>query len=107
MLHAKVTPDCETEPRRREYRTGVTAEISLRKLGETAVEARLLNISSLGFMVETLALIEAGSRIWLTLPGAGRVNGLVVWARNGRVGGEFAEPLDPLLVLYAAGTESR
>ena len=103
MLHSKILLDAEVEPRRREPRTGVSAEISLRELGQTAVDARLINISSRGFMVETKALIPAGSRVWLTLPGAGRVNALVIWSRNGRIGGEFAAPIDPLAVLFAAG----
>ncbi len=103
MIHAKITIDTSVEPRRREPRTPVVAEIPLRQLGQTAVEARLVNISSRGFMAETQALIESGSRIWLTLPGPGRVNALVVWARNGRIGGEFAQPIDPLSVFQALG----
>ncbi len=105
MLHSKMTLAGEVEPRRREPRTGVSAAISLRQLGQTAVEARLLNISSRGFMVETLAIIDPGSRVWLTLPGAGRINALVIWARNGRMGGEFAGTIDPLAVFEAAGRE--
>jgi hypothetical protein len=103
MLHSKIVLDAEVEPRRREPRTWIAAEISLRQLGQTAVEARLINISSRGFMVETEALIVKGSRVWLTLPGAGRVNALVIWARDGRIGGEFAETIDPLAVIHAAG----
>jgi hypothetical protein len=103
MLHSKILLNPEVEPRRREPRTWISAEISLRELGQTAVQAELINISSRGFMVETKAVIEKGSRVWLTLPGTGRVNALVIWARNGRIGGEFAEPIDPLAVLFAAG----
>ena len=104
MLHQKIAADDRVEPRRREPRLGITAEISLRQLGNTAVEATLVNISSHGFMVESKAMITAGSRVWLTLPGVGRVNALVIWARNGRLGGEFAEPVDPLEIFQAAGT---
>jgi hypothetical protein len=103
VIHAQIVIDTTTEPRRREPRTPVQAEIPLRQLGQTAVDARLVNISSHGFMAETKALIDTGSRIWLTLPGPGRVNALVVWARNGRIGGEFAEPIDPLSVFQALG----
>ena len=106
MLHQKIVADYGVEPRRREPRLGITAEISLRQLGHTAVEARLVNISSRGFMVESEAMITAGARVWLTLPGVGRVNALVIWARNGRMGGEFAEPLDPLEIFQAAGAAS-
>lgn len=106
MLHAKIHLDAEVEPRRREPRTELSAEISLRELGRTAIDARLINISSRGFMVEAKDLVSPGSRLWLTLPGAGRVNGLVIWTKNGRLGGEFAEPIDPLAVIYAAGEAS-
>lgn len=105
MLHQKIAADHGVEPRRRELRMGISAEISLRQLGHTAVEARLVNISSRGFMVESEALIAAGSRAWLTLPGVGRVNALVIWAGNGRLGGEFAQPIDPLEIFQAAGTQ--
>jgi hypothetical protein len=103
MLHARITVDSEVEPRRREPRTDVEAEVALRPLGRTSVEARLVNLSSRGFMVETRAVVEPGARIWLTLPAAGRVNALVLWARNGRLGGEFAEAIDPLAVIEAVG----
>ncbi len=103
MIHAQITIDTNIDPRRREPRAPVDADIPLRQLGQTAVDARLINISSRGFMAETKELIGAGSRIWLTLPGPGRVNALVIWARNGRIGGEFAQPIDPLSVFQALG----
>lgn len=103
LIHAKIALEADVEPRRREPRSSISAEVPIRQLGQNSVDARLVNVSSRGFMVETDALIEAGARIWLTLPGAGRVNGLVIWAKNGRIGGEFAEPIDPLTVLHAVG----
>ena len=106
VIHAKIALQAEVDPRRREARASVSAEVALRQLGRNAVEGRLINISSRGFMAETEALIEPGARIWLTLPGAGRINGLVVWTKNGRIGGELAEPVDPLAVIQAVG-ESR
>ncbi len=103
VIHAQITIDTTTEPRRSEPRVEVEADIPLRQLGQTSVDARLINISSRGFMVETNGLIMPGSRIWLTLPGSGRVNALVIWSRGGRIGGEFAQPIDPLSVLEAIG----
>lgn len=105
MLHGKIMAAISADPRRREPRLGITAELALRPLGQSSVEAQLVNLSSCGFMVETKAVIEPGARVWLTLPGIGRVNGLVKWALNGRLGGEFAEPIDPLAVFAAAGKE--
>ena len=103
MIHAQIEIDTGIEPRRCEPRVPLEAEFPLRQLGQTAVDARLVNISSRGFMAEIRALIETGVRIWLTLPGLGRINALVVWARNGRIGGEFAQPIDPLSVFEALG----
>ena len=107
MITAKIAPDLDTDPRRRERRLEVSAEVPLRELGATSVDARLVNISSNGFMAETNADIEAGSRVWLTLPGLKRVNALVVWTNNGRLGGQFAEPIDPLKVFQALGKQAR
>ena len=105
MIHASIAADLAGEPRRREPRTEVSAPVAVRELGATAVDARLLNLSSNGFMAETAAHIVPGTRIWLTLPGALRVNALVKWARNGRIGGEFATMVDPLAVFQALGEE--
>jgi len=104
VIDAKIALEAVTdEPRRRESRSSVCADVPLRQHGQTSVEARLVNVSSHGFMVETAAAIEPGSRVWLTLPGAGRVTGVVIWAKQGRIGGEFAQPVDPLAVLHSVG----
>lgn len=88
---------------RREPRLPVAVGIASRQLGQVGDEARLINLSSRGFMAEVADRISPGVRVWLTLPGLPRVNALVVWSRDGRIGGEFAEPIDPLKVFQAAG----
>jgi hypothetical protein len=104
MLHSQIPLQQESpDARRREPRLDASADVSLRKLGASAIGARLINISSNGFMAETEAGIEAGSRVWLTLPGLNRVNALVVWSHGCKLGGEFSAPIDPLLVLNAIG----
>lgn len=103
VIHAKIALQAEDEPRRREGRASVSAEVPVRPHGQGSIDGRLVNISSRGFMIETEALIEPGARVWITLPGAGRVAGLVIWAKNGRIGGELAQPIDPLAVLHALG----
>jgi transposase len=105
MIHARIAPasDVAGDARRRDARVEASADVALRPLGSTSVDARLINISSLGFMAETEAAIEPGCRVWLSLPGVERTNALIIWARNGRLGGEFAEPIDPLHVLQAIG----
>lgn len=106
MINAKISAAETDEPRRREPRLAIDADVPLRELGQEAVDARLINLSSNGFMAETDALIETGSRVWLKLPGMARANALVVWAGNGRIGGEFADPIDPLEVLNAMGKQT-
>jgi hypothetical protein len=108
MIRAKIAPDLDTDPRRSEPRLELRAEVPIRALGATPVDARLVNISSNGFMAETNADLEAGMRVWLTLPGMKRVNALIIWTNNGRLGGQFAEPIDPLKVFHSLGkTTSR
>jgi hypothetical protein len=106
-MNVRISANPEGEPRRREERLAVEADVAMRQLGHEAVDARLINLSSRGFMAETTALITPGARVWLTLPGLPRTNALVVWARNGRVGGEFAAPIDPLAVFHAVGAGAR
>lgn len=105
MIHATISPDTSTDTRRREPRVEVTTPVTMRELGSEAVDARLLNISAHGFMAETEADIAAGARVWLALPGLPRVNALVKWTRGGRLGGEFAEPINVLDVFHAVGLE--
>ena len=96
MINAKISAAGVVELRRREARLEIEVEVPMRELGRESVEARLINLSSRGFMAETEALIEIGSRVWLKLPGIARANALVVWTKSGRIGGEFADPIDPL-----------
>jgi hypothetical protein len=104
LIHALIAADPQAgSDARRDTRIHASAEVSLRPLGATANDARLLNISSLGFMAATDASVDPGSRIWLSLPGIPRINALVIWARDGKLGGEFAEPIDPLIVLQTIG----
>ena len=102
MMLAQIALD-HTEPRRREPRLDIAADIGLREFGTTGVEARLINLSSRGFMAETRAIAKVGSRVWVTLPGGTRANALVKWASGGRLGGEFAAPIDPLPIFHAQG----
>lgn len=102
MINVNIIADHEADTRR-EPRVPVSAAVPFRELGQSPAKARLVNLSSRGFMAETEALISPGARGWLTLPGQPRVNARVVWARDGRVGGEFAEAIDPLRVFQALG----
>ena len=103
MFLTQIVPDGAADCRRRESRLQVSAEVGLRPFGAAGAEARLINISSHGFMAETGADVGRGSRIWLTLPDGSRASALVIWSKNGRLGGQFSEPIDPLVVFQALG----
>ena len=79
--------------RRRDERHPVEIDARLRELGMEGTEAKVLNLSVLGFMAETAAEFEVGARIWLLLPGRDRASAVVRWIEGDRLGAEFAEPV--------------
>jgi hypothetical protein len=80
--------------RRRADREPVKVDARVRELGSEGCGARVLNISSTGFMAETTDEFEIGARVWLILPGRERANAVVRWSNGERIGAEFAEPID-------------
>ena len=99
MIKARIAEAPDPSDRRRMPRVPVELDVKMRELGENGVEARVLNISSSGFMAESEGRFEVGSRIWLMLPGRERANAVVKWTAGDRIGAEFAEPvsLDDLI----------
>jgi hypothetical protein len=91
MIKARIAEDA-TE-RRRDSRVPVDLDAKMRELGESGVEAKVLNISERGFMAAAEAEFEVGSRVWLMLPGRDRANAVVKWTAGDKLGAEFAEPL--------------
>ena len=91
-IKARITD--AVEDRRRQSRLPVEIEARVRELGSAGCEARVLNLSSSGFMADTDGEFEVGSRIWLILPGGERANALVKWTAGTKLGAEFAEPIN-------------
>jgi hypothetical protein len=94
MIRAMIEQD--SDDRRVARRVPVEIGAKLRELGATGTEARVLNLSSTGFMAESDAEFEVGARVWLMMPGRERANAVVRWTAAGKLGAEFAEPLDDL-----------
>ncbi|HEX2804403.1 MAG TPA: PilZ domain-containing protein [Sphingomicrobium sp.] len=92
-MKARIAEASDQDDRRSERRLTVELDATMRELGASGVEARVLNISDRGFMAQTEAHFEVGSRIWLILPGRERANAVVKWTAGDRLGAEFAEPL--------------
>lgn len=92
MIKARIAED-DPSDRRQGPRYPVDVEGKVRELGAEGSEARVLNISEKGFMAESSAEFEVGSRIWLMLPGRERASAVVRWTAGDRLGAEFAEPI--------------
>jgi hypothetical protein len=93
-IKARIGGMTDPTDRRRMPRQPVEIDARVRELGNEGVEARVLNISPTGFMAETEAEFEVGSRVWLMLPNRERANALVRWIAGNKIGAEFAEPID-------------
>lgn len=93
MIKARLADDLDPSDRRRAPRLPVELDVRMRELGETGIEARVLNISETGFMAEADVSFEVGSRVWLMLPGRERANAVVKWTAGDKLGAEFAEPI--------------
>ena len=91
MIKARIAED--ESDRRRFSRVPVDLEARVRELGESGIEAKVLNISEQGFMAEVDCHFEVGSRVWLMLPGRDRANAVVKWTAGDKLGAEFAEPI--------------
>jgi phage FluMu gp28-like protein len=100
MIKARIAED--NSERRQYSRHRVTLDATVRELGTTGIEASVLNISEQGFMAQSEAEFEVGSRVWLILPGRERANAVVKWIAGDKLGAEFAEPIT-LSGLNAAG----
>jgi hypothetical protein len=81
------------DERRRAPRHDVDIGGTMRELGEVGVDAKILNISEIGFMAASEAHFEVGARVWLILPGRDRANAVIKWVAGDRLGAEFAEPI--------------
>ncbi len=93
MIKARIAEDDDASDRRRSSRVPVELEAKMRELGNTGIDARLLNISETGFMAESEGNFEVGSRVWLMLPGRERANAVVKWTAGDKLGAEFAEAI--------------
>lgn len=78
--------------------------------GRVVAQARVRNLSATGMMAECSVGFRAGDRVAGELRGAGPVEGVVTWVRNGRIGIRFDERIDPQAArrpIGGQGTASR
>ena len=91
MIRARIAED--HDDRRAAPRLPVELDATMRELGANGTEAKVLNISERGFMAQTEARFDVGSRVWLLLPGRERASAVVRWTAGDKIGAEFAEPI--------------
>ena len=58
-----------------------------------AVEVKVRNVSTAGFMAECAAPVRIGSNVSLDIPGIGLVEAQVRWQIGTRMGGMFLDPI--------------
>jgi hypothetical protein len=93
MIKARIGQTADAADRRQIHRLPTEIDATVRELGASGLEARVLNISERGFMAQSQGRFEVGSRVWLMLPGLGRANAVVKWTAGDKLGAEFAEPI--------------
>ncbi|MGZ8282612.1 MAG: PilZ domain-containing protein [Allosphingosinicella sp.] len=90
---------------RRAERRMVNLAARLRDPGASMADIEVLNLSIAGFQAQGDFALEAGSHVWLKLPGLEAQGCTVVWVENGKAGFEFTSPLHPatLELLVSSG----
>jgi hypothetical protein len=78
---------------RKSARTGVTGTARLRPQNLYAVEVRICDVSTGGFMAECSEPVRIGSYVSLDVPGIGPVHAQVRWQLGNRMGGMFLDPI--------------
>lgn len=66
--------------------------------GDYLGKARVRNLSATGLMADCEAPLAKGQKVEMDLRGVGRVEGEIVWTKDGRVGVSFMREIDPMLV---------
>ena len=84
--------------RRRHIRYSVHTRAGFSDNARPAIHITVTDLSSGGCGIEVGQHLEAGSRVWLKLPGLENWPCRVAWAREGRAGLTFDNPLHPAVV---------
>jgi hypothetical protein len=78
---------------RRAARLDVKMKAALRASGAAKFEIDVLDISVVGFRFDAVGKLNVGDRVWLTIPGMGGLESIVVWHESFHYGSEFVLPL--------------
>jgi hypothetical protein len=85
-------PASTAQPRAAE-RVEVSFGAALRQRGASGVSVQIADLSTNGFRVATHLVLQAGTDVWLRIPGLEPCHARVAWNRGHYVGCEFVRPL--------------
>lgn len=91
---AGAEPAQPSAPRAAE-RIHLTITAGLRRQGESRFDAKIADLSTVGFRVESHYAMPAGTQVFLTLPGLAAIPARVVWSRENSLGCRFETPIHP------------
>lgn len=84
--------------------------VMMRRPKGRGMDARVVNLSTHGFMIRIDDAFEQGENVVIDLPVVGERLAKIAWALGGRVGGQFIVPVQPGLyaeLLEAAAARPR
>jgi hypothetical protein len=85
-------PSAQFKPRR-SPRTRVSGTAALRQHNDFAVEVRIRDVSTEGFMAQCPDPVRIGSYVAIEVAGIGPVRAQVRWQLGDRMGGQFEDPI--------------
>lgn len=80
---------------RRSARVPIDAQVTIRRHGHNAYNARVFNLSECGCKVEIVDRPEFGDDVLLRLPGLEPIRAIVLWVKGSAAGLEFERPIHP------------
>lgn len=95
-LHGSIVPRSATRQidQRVDERRDAQSHTAVLEIGDRKHVVRLVNLSRSGAMLIFSLIPHIGEPIKLQLSGHGRIDGQVVWVRDGRIGVSFTAALD-------------
>ncbi|THD38184.1 MAG: PilZ domain-containing protein [Sphingomonas sp.] len=92
---------------RRQQRVGMASVAKLRDRASNKYDVHLLDLSITGFRAEAHYSLDAGSIVWLTMPGLQGLEATVAWRRGTVIGCRFRQPLYPAVFDHIVKTLGR
>lgn len=82
----------------RRYSVALRGELTMARRGRPVV-VRIVNISAGGLMAAVMGDAEVSGVVEIVVRHLDTLSGTVVWAREGKIGVKFDEPIDPIALM--------